>query len=224
MNAVITTPSIFGLKLALINDNAVKVTFDTALGKLDIKGPDPQATLDLLRELNGFQVKHGQLLQIELAAGDKVELLVQRNGTLKILAPQVTLEVIATDTFGDSRIATASPVFAPDVTAADALGVSSIAETSSISEAVEASALQPAPTSWIVFSETITRLIAYREIRIETTDGQAELIVPVDFLSEEVTGQIVELELKNLDPVTVPVPEKSVQFIRAVEVNVLVQG
>ena len=125
INAIITTPSILGLELALIDNDSVRITFDTALGQLEIKGPDPQATLDLLRELNGFQVKHGQLLQIEQASAEKVELLVQTNGTLKIHAPKVTLEVTAIDTFGASHTVKASRVFPQEAIATNELGESS---------------------------------------------------------------------------------------------------
>ena len=75
-----------------------------------------------------------------------------------------------------------------------------------------------------MFSQRTVRIIADTETRLRTPDGQVELIVPADFLPEEVVGKIVELVLKNLDPVTVPSPEENVQFIRAIEVNGLVEG
>ena len=224
LNAVIATPSTRGLELTLTVSDLAKVAFDTVRGKLDIKGPDPQAIMDLLQELNGFKVDHEQVLKIELAADKKFELFVQTNGTLNIQAPQVTLEVTAKDTFGASDTATATPIFPPVFTSRDAVSALGTTNTSPIPDPIDTSVLQPVATSRVVFSETKTQLIADKEIRIETPDGQAALIVPSDFLPDEVVGQIVELELKNLDPATVEAPKEGVQLIRAVEVNGLIQG
>ena len=63
-----------------------------------------------------------------------------------------------------------------------------------------------------------------QETRIETTDGQVALVVQPDSLPPEVASLTVEVEVKNLDPATVPAPPSNTVFFRAIEINTLVDG
>ena len=82
----------------------------------------------------------------------------------------------------------------------------------------------PTPVPPVAVSETTAPVSAAEETRIETPDGQVEVVIPANSLPPEVAGMTVEVELKNVDLVTVPVSPTDTQFIRAIEINTLVDG
>lgn len=235
--AVITTPSTVGLELHLIESVDLKISFDLEGGKLTILGPDPRAILEVLRQSNGFPVQDGETIKVRIEDNQMVKIDRPKNGALKIIAPLVYLEVTVTDAFGASSTATASLIFAPEVTATVGLDTPIFATANAVigqgdekrvneNEKVVVEPvvhLQAPKASPLVFSQTIARINVDKETQLETPDGQVGLIVPADFLGPEAALRTIELELKNLDPATFKVPEEG-QFIRVIEVNSLVDG
>ena len=243
--AVLNTPSTQGLKLKLKEDKRLTVEFDLKSGKLQIKSANPQATLESIVDLGGLQVLDGQEIKVKINNKQKYKFSVKRNGILEIEAPQVTLRVIATDALGASDTATANPTFAieteeiggadddDDGVALDVAGTKDDDDQTPSPGADqddrdddddENSSSRIRPTSRVVFSQAKASIIADVETRIQTPDGQVELIVPADFLTDAAVDQSTEFELKNLDPTTVQVPQAGGEFIRAIEVNGLVEG
>ena len=89
---------------------------------------------------------------------------------------------------------------------------------------VTPTATPPPPIPPEVISQAIAPVLNNQGANLETPDGLAELVVPPGSLPAAVAGKTVEVELKNLDPAAVPTPPASVAFIRAVEINTLVDG
>ena len=110
--AVIELPSLDGLDIELKVKDEIKIEFDLEEGKVEIKGPDPEALLTEILENGGFLVEDGQIIKAEASNESKYELKF-KDDILKIEAPEVTLVVTATDTEGASDTATASLVYTP---------------------------------------------------------------------------------------------------------------
>ena len=112
--AVIVLPALNGLDIELKVKDKIKIEFDLEEGKVEIKGPDPEALLAEITEFGGFLVENGQIIKVEVSDDSEYELKFKEDGTLKIEAPEVTLLVTAADTEGESDTDTASLVFTPE--------------------------------------------------------------------------------------------------------------
>ena len=82
----------------------------------------------------------------------------------------------------------------------------------------------PTLTPPAVVSETTSLVSPDQETRIETPDGQVTLVIQAGSLPPEVATLTVEVEVKNLDPATVPAPPSGTVFLRAVEINTLLNS
>ena len=110
--AVIELPSLDGLEIELEVEDDIKIEFDLGEGKVEIKGPNPEALLAEIQQYDGLLVNDGDFIQIEIGDDPAKYELKFEDGVLNIEANQVTLRVTATDTEGATDTATASPVFA----------------------------------------------------------------------------------------------------------------
>ena len=75
-----------------------------------------------------------------------------------------------------------------------------------------------------VISQTAALVISNQETRLETPDGMVELVVSPGSLPPATAGKTVEINLQNLNPATVPTPPLNMDFIRAVQIDSLVNG
>ncbi len=117
VTGVVQTPALDGLKIKLKTKREVKVKFDLKKGKVEIRGPDPQALLDQLEEFGGLVVHSGQLVRVELRKAKKGKQKKQEfkfdDGKLKIKAPSAILKVTGEDASGNTATVQVSLQFAP---------------------------------------------------------------------------------------------------------------
>jgi hypothetical protein len=76
----------------------------------------------------------------------------------------------------------------------------------------------------VVLSEVRSVVSPIAETRIETPDGQVSVTVPANALPPAVLGRTVEVEVRSLDPATVPAPPASTVFVRGIELNTLINS
>ena len=118
MTGVVQTPRIDGLKVKLKTKSRVKVKFDLKKGKVEIRGPNPQALLAQLQQLGGLVVDSGQLVRVDLKKAKKgkqkkQEFKFDKGGKLRIKAPSAILKVTGEDDSGNTAAVQVSPQFAP---------------------------------------------------------------------------------------------------------------
>ena len=223
IDVFLVTPSLIGLEIELSVQPLINVSFEIEAGNVEIKGPDPELVLASLRELGGFAVEEAQIVEFEIGVGPNVALASQMDGSLKVEAATVTLNVVATDPLGQSSIAIANPAFPP---APLALTEDILDENQEVDDVGRGT--RRGANFLNEGSQTRVRILSNQETRISTPDGLVEIAVPADFLSfrESLRGNglIVELELRNLDPERTLIDGETLTPRRSIEVNALVDG
>ena len=117
VTGVVQTPALDGLKIKLKTKREVKVKFDLKKGKVEIRGPDPQALLAQMKEFGGLVVHSGQLVRVDLKKAKKGKQKKQEfkfdDGKLRIKAPSAILKVTGEDAYGNTAAVQVSLQFAP---------------------------------------------------------------------------------------------------------------
>ena len=223
INSFLITPSLIGLEIELEVGPLVEVSFEFKEGKVEINGPDSEATLASLRKLGGFAVENGQTIKTEIGAGPNVELKKLADESVGIKAAGIILEVTARDTVGASNTDLASPIFPPSPLESGEGGGDDVSEEESAQNDDDAGS-QPNANFQIVVSQARARIVSDTQSRIHTPDGKVEIIIPDGFLSPIEMGKSIEIEIKNLDPGEGQFDADGVTHIRSIEVNALVDG
>ena len=92
----------------------MRIKFDLEKGKVDIRGPDPEALLGQLEEFGGLLVDSGQLVELELDDDEedgKFEIKVKKDGTIEVEGWFFELLVTCTDASENEAEVTVTPVF-----------------------------------------------------------------------------------------------------------------
>lgn len=219
IDSFLVTPSLTGLEIELTVQPLINVSFKIEAGSIEVKGPEPELVLASLQELGGFAVEDAQIVEIEIEVGPNVTLASQMDGSLKVEAAAITLNVVATDPLGQSSTAISTPTFPPATLASPEDNRDDNQDNDDVGRGIGRGG-----NFLNRNSQTRVRILSNQETRISTPDGLVEIFIPADFLSSRENGRIVELELNHLDPERSSIDGEILMPIRSIEVNALVDG